>query len=136
MILIFKRRHVCTEVQAVSGVCSVGISGVQGAPSSFLEGNRFSAFPAVNGSKIRNARVLRKVMVQLGTRAHKAVKTTARTSVKCCGEASKGLRAHGGSLPLPNVYRLPGTELAHSPVGVVGQVADGAAETGGWRHCQ
>lgn len=36
-------------------------------------------------------------MVQLGTQAHKAVKTTARTRVKCRGEASKGPRAHGGA---------------------------------------
>lgn len=36
-------------------------------------------------------------MVQLGTQAHKAVKTTARTRVKCRGEASKGRRAHGGA---------------------------------------
>lgn len=70
-------------------------------------------------------------MVQLGAQAHKAIKTTARTSVKCCGEASKCRRAQRGRAFLSRVYRLPGAELAPSPAGVVGQVADGAAETKG-----
>lgn len=74
------------------------------APSSFWECNTFSAFPAVNGSEIRNAGILRKVMVQLGTQAHKAVKTTARTSVKCYGEASKCRRAQRGRAFLSRVF--------------------------------
>lgn len=73
MILIFRRNICVQEVQAV-GWDALGAQclsqGLRLAPSSFLECDRFSAFPTMNGPEIReagNVGILRKLMIQLGT---------------------------------------------------------------------